>query len=246
VAHARMVTGFCLSGEYWGGGVFACRRGVVGGDGAYGWGAGFACGVGEAGEEFEGRIGDNFKKLFRPILLNWRMAKSFYDLDYIIDISEKRLAEYTVLYQKVLERLTNVILIYSALGIFLTPLVQHAITTDIKGVVYYLFLLLFIGLLSASIVYFIKLLLPAGIAYLDPPKKYYGTFREQLEGIYAQDKETVDESLKASYILDLEEAIHVNGDTFKRKNSFFNNALVFALLAVVPYIVCLGFHLSKK
>jgi hypothetical protein len=81
---------------------------------------------------------------------------------------------------------------------------------------------------------------------LDPPNKYYGTFREQLEGIYAQDKETVDESLKASYILDLEEAIQVNGGTFKRKNSFFNNALVFALLAVVPYIVCLGFHLSRK
>ena len=93
------------------------------------------------------------------------MAKSFYDLDYIIDNSEKRLAEYTVLYQKVLERLTNIILIYSALGIFLIPLVQHAISADI---------------------------------------------------------------------------------TFKRKNSFFNNALVFALLAVVPYIVFLGFHLSKK
>jgi hypothetical protein len=174
------------------------------------------------------------------------MAKSFYDLDYIIDISEKRLAEYTVLYQKVLERLTNVILIYSALGIFLIPLVQHAITADIKGVIYYLFFLLFIGLLSASIVYFIKLLLPAGIAYLDPPNKYYGTFREQLEGIYAQDKEIVDESLKASYILDLEEAIQVNGDTYKRKSSFFNNALVFALLAVVPYIVCPGYHISKR
>ena len=184
--------------------------------------------------------------MFWPIFLNWRVAKSFYDLDYIIDISEKRLAEYTVLYQKVLERLTNVILIYSALGIFLIPLVQHAIAADIKGVVYYLFFLLFIGLLLASIVYFIKLLLPAGIAYLDPPNKYYGTFREQLEGVYAQDKDTVDESLKASYIVDLEEAIQVNGDTFKRKNSFFNNALVFALLAVVPYIVCLGFHLSKK
>jgi hypothetical protein len=170
--------------------------------------------------------------LFRLIFLNWLMPKSFYDLDYIIDISEKRLAEYTVLYQKVLERLTNVILICSALGIFLIPLVQHAINADMKGLIYYLFFLLFIGLLSASIVYFIKLLLPAGIAYLDPPNKYYGTFREQLEGIYSQDKETVDESLKASYILDLEEAIQVNGDAFKRKNSFFNNALVFAFKVI--------------
>lgn len=85
-----------------------------------------------------------------------------------------------------------------------------------------------------------------GIAYLDPPNKYYSAFRKQLEGIYFEDKETVDESLKASYIVDLEEAIEVNGETYKRKNSFFNNALVFALLAVIPYIVCLGYHLSKK
>ena len=61
------------------------------------------------------------------------MAKSFYDLDYIIEINEKRLAEYTALYQKVLERLTNIILVYSALGIFLVPLTQHVIAADIKG-----------------------------------------------------------------------------------------------------------------
>jgi len=46
------------------------------------------------------------------------MSRSFYELDYIIEISEKRLAEYTALYQKVLERFTNIILIYSALGSF--------------------------------------------------------------------------------------------------------------------------------
>ncbi len=101
------------------------------------------------------------------------MAKSFYDLDYIIEINEKRLAEYTALYQKVLERLTNIILVYSAL-------------------------------------------------------------------------EIVNDSLKGAYILELENAVGINSRAFRKKNSFFYNALLFALVAIIPYITCLGFHLSKK
>lgn len=37
------------------------------------------------------------------------MAKPFYELDGIIEMNEKRLSEYTVLYQKVFDRLTNII-----------------------------------------------------------------------------------------------------------------------------------------
>ncbi len=174
------------------------------------------------------------------------MSKSFYDLDYIIEISEKRLAEYTVLYQKVLERLTNIILVYSALGIFLVPLTQHVLTVDIKSIWFYLFFILFVGCLLCSVIYVVRLLLPARVAYLDPPEKYYAIFRDRLEQIYPDEKGTVNDSLKSSYIFDLEEAIRVNRTIFRRKSSFFFNALTFALLAVVPYTVCLGFHLSKK
>jgi len=174
------------------------------------------------------------------------MSKSFYDLDYIIEVSEKRLAEYTGLYQKVLERLTNIILIYSALGIFLVQLTRHVLAADIADIWFYLFYVLFAGCLLCSVVYVVRLLLPDDIAYLDPPQKYYAVFRDQLEQIYPGDKQTVDDSLKSSYIFDLEESIKVNRTIFRRKSSFFYNALTFALLAAVPYTVCLGFHLSRK
>lgn len=174
------------------------------------------------------------------------MPKSFYDLDYIIEINEKKLAEYTVSYQKVLERLTNIILVYSALGIFLVPLLQHTMTADIKGVIYCFSFSCFAVLVCFSIVYVVKLLLPAGIAYLEPPQQYYKEDREHLEEIYPGNIVTVDNSLKSSYILDLEAAININKEVFRRKNSFFYNALIFSLLAVIPYVICLGFHLSKK
>jgi hypothetical protein len=50
--------------------------------------------------------------------------KSFYNLDYIIEINEQRLNQYITAYHKVLERLTHIILVYSAIAIFLIPLIQ--------------------------------------------------------------------------------------------------------------------------
>jgi hypothetical protein len=174
------------------------------------------------------------------------MGKSFYDLDYIIEINERRLAEYTALYQRVLERLTNIILVYSALGIFLVPLTQHALAADIPGVLFYGAFCLFAVLLIVSVVYLIRLLLPVEIAYLDPPKKYYDEYKSSLENLEIGNEAVVNDSLKGAYILELENAIEINSSAFREKSSFFYNALLFALLAVVPYIVCIGFHLSKK
>jgi len=174
------------------------------------------------------------------------MSKSFYELDYIIEVSEKRLAEYTALYQKVPERLTNIILVYSALSIFLIPMTQHALEADIAGILYYTVFILFVGLLLISLLYFVRLLLPVEIAYLDPPKKYYDIFLSQIEALHLGNQQIVNDSLKGSYILELENAIQINSSVFRRKSSFFYKALLFALLAAVPYIVCLEFHLSKS
>jgi hypothetical protein len=174
------------------------------------------------------------------------MAKSFYDLDYIIEINEKRLAEYTALYQKVLERLTNIILVYSALGIFLVPLTQHVMAADIKGVWFYMAYCCFAVLLAISVLYLIRLLLPIDIAYLDPPRKYYNDYKADIEGLDVGNEEVVNDSLKGAYVLELENAIEINNRAFLKKSSFFYNALLFALVAIIPYIACLGFHLSKK
>lgn len=174
------------------------------------------------------------------------MSKSFFDLDYIIELNEKRLEEYTALYQKVFEKLTHIILIYSALGIFLVTLIQHVIEKDIKPPLFYLFITIFIILILISIIFFIKLLLPIEIAYLDPPKKYYGDFKLQLEVLKNVNQKNEDDSLKGSYILELEAAITNNGNVFRKKSSFYYRALLFALLAVLPYLVCLGYHISEK
>lgn len=171
------------------------------------------------------------------------MAKSFYDLDYIIEINEKRLSDYTALYQKVFERLTNIILVYSALGIFLVPLTQHMLETDVKGIMFYVVFGAFAVLLLISLTYFIRLLLPVDIAYLDPPSEYYRVFKDKLEILGVGNEEVVDNSLKGAYIFELQNAIEINYRAFRKKNFYFYNALIFALLAIIPYITCVGYHL---
>jgi hypothetical protein len=174
------------------------------------------------------------------------MALSFYNLDYIIEINQKRLEEYNASLQLVLGRLTNIILIYSGLGIFLVTFIQHAIDGDLGTISFYFVFSVFAILLILSLYYFIRLLLPEEIAYLDPPEKYYKDYMAQMELDYPGQQDVVDKALKGSYILELEDSISTNYQVFRRKSSFYYNALLFALLAVIPYITCLGYHLSKK
>jgi hypothetical protein len=176
------------------------------------------------------------------------MAKSFYNLDYLIEISEKRLEEYTASYQKVFDGITNIILIYSILGIFLTAFVRHVIEADIAGWMYYICFALFSISFIISISYFVRLLLPVKVAYLDPPKKYYDWYKPKMEAVYpgVANRQKVDDSLKGSYILEIDMAIRHNIQVLKRKRSFYYNALLFGLLAIVPYVICLAYHLGHK
>ncbi len=172
------------------------------------------------------------------------MAKSFYDLDYIIEINEKRVEQYTSAYQQVLSKLTNIILIYSAIAIFLIPIIQEVFVPG-NNILLYLFFALFAGLFITSLVFTVKLIFPIEVAYLTEPGKYYKDYRIQYE-LTEPDLNKVDKALKASYIGELEKAVEVNDKVFKRKSSFYYNALIFALTSTIPFLLCLGYHIFQK
>lgn len=170
---------------------------------------------------------------------------SFYNLDYIILKIEKRLENLGSVYQKVLERFTNIILIYSAIAIFLVSIIQDIFWTRITHWLFISAFTLFSILFIISLVFTIRLLIPVEIAYLEPLQKYYSEYRLKYEKTTAV-KEEVDKLLKASYIDELEEAIERNTAAFQRKSHFYYSALTYSLISVVPYLVCLGFHIAKK
>jgi hypothetical protein len=169
------------------------------------------------------------------------MEKSFYDLDYI---NEKRVEQYTSAYQQVLSKLTNIILIYSAVAIFLIPIIQEVFGGKINSYQLCCFVI-FALLFGASIFHTILLILPKEIAYLSEPGKYYKEYRIQYEAT-EPDVKKVDLALKASYIGELEKAMVVNDKVFKRKSSLYYKALIFGLSSTVPFLLCLGFHIFQK
>lgn len=171
---------------------------------------------------------------------------SFYDLDYIIEINEKRLEQYSNAYQKNIDKFTNILVLYSAFAIFLIPMIQSLFFTDTKcywlhHVTFYIFIILF----TISLINTVRLLIPVEVAYLQEPKLYYEEYRlgyEANNGVQAE----VDALIKASYIDELEEAVKVNNAIFKRKGSFYYSAFTFAILASIPYLLCIGFQIAIK
>ncbi len=171
--------------------------------------------------------------------------KSFYELDYIIEVSEQRLDQYTSAYQKVLEKLTHLILIYSAIAIFLIPLIQDTALFKILNPIFIIFLVIFLLLLIISVYFTVRLLIPVEVAYLSFPRRYYEEFRLELEKTN-DDKTKIKDLLKGSYIGELQTAIEINERIFRTKSRLFYNAIRFALFSVLPYLVCLSFHISRK
>jgi hypothetical protein len=172
-------------------------------------------------------------------------SKSFYDLDYIIEVNEKRIEQYLAAYQKVLDKFTNIILIYSAITIFLISIIQDIFIADSRPLFLYICFGVFSILFLISLYFSIRLIIPVKVAYLDAPNKYYEEYRFNYEQIIQQ-QDQVEHLLKTSYLYELETTLNINRSVFSRKSSFYNNAIIFALLSAIPYLICLGFHISKK
>ncbi|HEX2608001.1 MAG TPA: hypothetical protein VHK91_11500 [Flavisolibacter sp.] len=173
------------------------------------------------------------------------MTNSFLDLDYIIALNEKRVNESQDSYAKVLERLPTLVIIYTALAIFIVPLIQRLLLHEIMNLIYSICFLAYVLLFGYSVYYTVRFMIPVKVAYLQAPKMYYTVLRTEYIAQGYNEVQTGN-LLKASYIQELEEAIDRNNAVFTRKSSLYYKALIFSLLASLPYLACLGYHLSLK
>lgn len=94
-------------------------------------------------------------------------------------------------------------------------------------------------------------MIPEEVAYQTAPKRFYTEYLDQYEKVVKEvdankKKVQIDRLVKASYIEELEIAVAVNKAVFRRKSSYYTSALRYGLSAVIPYLVCLGFHIAKK
>lgn len=172
-------------------------------------------------------------------------GKSFYDLDYIIEINEQRYEQYMSAYNELMGKLTNIVLIYSGVAIFLVPIVRSVFwggdTNWIVGLSFGLFVLLFV----ISVFNTVRFLIPVTLVYPEIPKKYYTDSRDLYE-LSIDDRIAVEDLLKASYVYELERALVTNYELFCRKRNYYRDGIIYALLALLPYTICFFQHISNE
>lgn len=171
---------------------------------------------------------------------------SFYDLNYIIELNEKRLEQCNNAHEKYLGRFTILLVLYSAFTIFLVPIIEGLyFSGESLHWIYHSSFYLFVALVGYSLIYTIKLLIPTDFRHLLEPKEYYEVHRSKYEHEIKDERE-IDAFLKAAYIHELQVAVNTNRMNLVRKTRFYRRAFTLAVSAVIPYLICVGYQVCIK
>lgn len=171
-------------------------------------------------------------------------SKSFYDLDYIIELNEQRLEQYANALQKNTEKFTMLLVLYSAFCIFLVPVCQklfiEKMVIDRK---FYWAFYGFAGMFGASLVCAVLQMLPEKLLISSNPETFYKSikFMYQIQGF---PPDVIDTQVKASYIKELEVIIEKRRRKLTRTATFHEFAFYFAIIACMPYLYCLWEYLN--
>lgn len=179
---------------------------------------------------------------------------SFYDFDCVIQMSEERVQQYLSEYHTVQNGITHIILIYSAIGIYLVPIAQDLFT--INSLIFRI-CAGFLGILLITSTYFtVRLILPKKLEHLKMVREYYDVLRNKYEreeikpsmtdAQKTQAKLIINSALKASYIGELARAQEINYLALYANTSFYYRAIFWGLLAAIPYTSCIGYHIAEK
>ncbi|MBW8683397.1 hypothetical protein [Chitinophaga rhizophila] len=170
--------------------------------------------------------------------------KSFYDLDYIIELNEQRLEQYTNALQKNTEKFTTLLVIYSTLCIFLVPVSQQLLieqkTTDWR--IYWAYYV-YTGAFILSVTFAVLQILPGKQNLLPEPYTYYRAVKYMYEEQGFNQHET-DLLTKSAYIEQLEVRTEIQSIKLQRKTSFYNIAFYLAIIACIAYLYCIWNHLN--
>lgn len=171
---------------------------------------------------------------------------SFYDLDCIIELNEKRQTEYLEAYHKTQDKFTYLMILYSVEAIFLMPVVQSLFFSNANcNWLFHLSFYLYATLFLISVIYSIRLLTPSSVYWPLLPEKFYSEYRKGYEKLGLNQNE-IDLRLKTSYLDELEYAVGDNHEISKKKFKFYLYAYFFSVLALGPYIACITLQLSIK
>lgn len=168
----------------------------------------------------------------------------FENVDYQIELNQKRLDEEYLRYNQIISRIGYIMLFYTVYAAYLIQLIQYLISLSSIISWYSFFFFSFIISLVSSIYHSINLLIPVEIAYSEMPKVFYKELKDEYirQGVAENELNLY---LKESYKIQLEKSVEHNFDANNKKSKYNNRAIIWCLFGLFPYILCIGFKVSS-
>jgi uncharacterized membrane protein (DUF485 family) len=168
----------------------------------------------------------------------------FNSIDDQIKFNEDRLKNESERYNEIKSRIGFISILYTLFAAFGFQIISYSLKENDIGWTYLASLFSFLISTGVSIIYAIRLLIPVDIAHCDLPQYFYGDLKNQYleDGIEEGD---VNEYIKHTYKNQLEVAIKSNFEVNNKKSKFHYYSFLSALIAILPYLLCIGIYVSN-
>lgn len=171
------------------------------------------------------------------------------DINTKIETNLKQIEFYHSLYQKLQNKFSFLVIIYSFICFYLIEIIKYPFKTNIYyydfiyiGVL--LFFLIFLGL-SLKATY--ELIKPIDVAYINEPKHFYlKTLEEYKVQLATEDEEILNEYLKVTYLNEIEQVLENNRNVYRNKNSCFYKTFKKIFWSLTLYVVLSSFVIIQK
>lgn len=173
----------------------------------------------------------------------------FTNIDFQIELNQKNIEFYHGLSDKIQNKISFLVVIYTFIFVYIIELIKYPFT--LKGgceVYFYIFfLVVFLILLVASLVFTYKLINPEITLFNNNPKVFYSDVYDKYKNILqSESDETINLYIKHTYLRECERILEHNKNLYIRKSSYFYNNVVLLLLTLISYVLISSYVIIQK
>ena len=172
-----------------------------------------------------------------------------FDLKSKIDTNIKQLEFYYEMYDKLQNKFSFFIVIYSFIFIYVIELFKYLFVAELNifDIAFVILFLAFLGFFIQSIVFSYKFIKPVNRFYRHEPKYFYNDVVNQYKNVLnTEDEEILNEYVNTTYLQELEVALSKNFEAYMKKSDLFFFNFVSILYTLLIYIIISSFVIFEK
>ncbi|WP_291143400.1 hypothetical protein [Flavobacterium sp. UBA7680] len=167
------------------------------------------------------------------------------DTNTKIENNLKQIEFYQSLYQKIQSKFSFLIVVYSFIGLYIVEIIKFPFRKF--DYTYVIFSIIFIITLAISLYRTYCLVQPENVSYLNEPKYFYNDIlNDYQEKLRTDDEEILNEYLKVTYLLELEDVLENNTKVYRKKSNDFYKVFKVLIPTLILYLGLSSFVIIQK